>query len=257
MNYEVAMEMQRICTGESRELSRGQIAEEILDIKSITKDFNQEKTDKCTGFYNELIRDDTKKSYDVDSLMEETESIKKQMDDFISANIDSDIFRKIYDDIGEFFMNPPFEGLDNIEYGVNEVCVFSIMEYFLWKTSEKYDHERVRREYKESIAKRTYDEVAEHWIGVYDDLQERYDNIGVEFDGEFALHEKLAGCCIVAIAAIRDQDKFALDMAQAGAEAKGSQIIKDYLEDKYEEGESSFTDNVINLFDFVYGNLKN
>ncbi|MFR6258722.1 MAG: hypothetical protein ACLULK_08100, partial [Anaerovoracaceae bacterium] len=115
MNYEVAMEMQRICTGESRELSRGQIAEEILDIKSITKDFNQEKTDKCIGFYNELIRDDTKKSYDVDSLMEETESIKKQMDDFISANIDSDIFRKIYDDIGEFFMNPPFDGLDNIE----------------------------------------------------------------------------------------------------------------------------------------------
>lgn len=256
MNYEVAMEMQKICTGESRELSRGQLAEEILDMPRITKNFNQEKTDKCMAFYNELIKDETKKTYDVDLLMEETEAIKKEMEDFISDDKDSDVFTRIYDNIGEFFMSPPFEGLDNIEYGVNEVCVFSITEYFIWKTSKEYDHDRIHREYRDSIARRTYDEVAEHWIKVYDDLQSRYDSIGADFKGENAFQEKLAACCIVAIAAIRDQDKFALDMAQAGAEEKGRQIITDYLEDKYEEGESSFTDNVIKLFEFVSENLK-
>ncbi len=33
MNYEVVMELQRICAGEKCELTRGQIAEETIDIK--------------------------------------------------------------------------------------------------------------------------------------------------------------------------------------------------------------------------------
>ena len=32
MNYETVMEMQRICAGEKCELTRGQIAEETIDI---------------------------------------------------------------------------------------------------------------------------------------------------------------------------------------------------------------------------------
>lgn len=37
MNYETVMEMQRICAGEKCELTRGQIAEETIDIKKETK----------------------------------------------------------------------------------------------------------------------------------------------------------------------------------------------------------------------------
>lgn len=259
MNFEVAVEMQRISTGEKRKLSRGQIAEEVLDIKSLTKDFNEEKTAECMDFYNKLISDDAEKEYDVELIIEESDALKKEMEDFIRNNIGSDIFSSMYDDIGEFFMTPPFEGLDNIEYGVNEVCVFSILEYFMWKAAEAsdedYDHEKCRAEYRDSIAKRTYEEVADHWIDVYDDLQKRYGKLEEKLKGN-PLAEKIAACAIVAISAIRDQDKFALDMVEAGAVEKGRAIFEDFNGDEYTEGESVFTDNVAKLLQFVYGHVN-
>lgn len=255
MDFETAMEMQRICTGESRELTRGRIAGEVLDINQLTKGFNEERRDKCIAFYEELTADDTVKVYDADALVEETESIKAQFDEFLKSTAGDDMCRTLFEKISEFFMVPPFEGLDGVEYGVNEVCVFSVLEYFIWKVAGKHDHEQCRRDYRDSIAERTYEEVGDHWIGVYDELQKRYDRIGGDFEEEKALAEKLAGCCIVAIAAIRDQDSFALDMAQSGAEEKGRAIASAYLEGTYEEGESSFTDNVVRLFEFVRDNI--
>lgn len=255
MNFEVAMEMQRICAGETGELTRGQIAGEVIDIKGITKGFNQERTDKCKAFYEELSADGTKKMYDADSLVEETEAIKAQFDAFLESTAGDDMCGTLFEKISEFFMTPPFEGLDNVEYGVNEVCVFSVLEYFIWKTADGHDHGQCRSDYRDSIAERTYEEVADHWIGVYDDLQKRYDAVGKGFDGARALQEKLAACCIVAIAAIRDQDAFSLDMAQAGAEEKGREIAGAYLDGAYDEGESSFVDNVVRLFEFVRENI--
>lgn len=255
MDFETAMEMQRICTGERRELSRGRIAGEVLDIGQLTKGFNQERRDKCTAFYEKLTSDETKKVYDADALVEETERIKAQFDEFLKGTAGDDMCGELFEKISEFFMTPPFEGLDGVEYGVNEVCVFSVLEYFVWKVTGKHDHEQCRRDYRDSIAERTYEEVGDHWIGVFDDLQRRYGLIGGELSDEKALAEKLAGCCIVAIAAIRDQDSFALDMAQAGAEEKGREIAAAYLEGSYEEGESSFTDNVMRLLEFVKANL--
>ncbi|MBQ3522732.1 MAG: hypothetical protein IJA38_07860, partial [Bacteroidales bacterium] len=146
-----------------------------------------------------LCSDDTKKTYDIDLLLEETDAIKKEFDDFIASSGGNDSFQVIFDAIGEFFMTPPFEGLDSIEYGVNEVCVFSILEYFVGKEPEEHDHDTVRKEYRDSIADRTYEEVGDHWIGVYDDLQKRYDKLWSAFDGERAFEYKLAACSIVAI----------------------------------------------------------
>jgi len=255
MDFETAMEMQKICTGESRELERGKIAEEVLDFNKLTKGFNQERRNKCETFYQEMISDETKKLYDAEMLVEETENIKARFDEFLKSTAGDDMCRTLFEKISEFFMVPPFEGLDGVEYGVNEVCVFSVLEYFLWKGSNQYDHQQCRRDYRDSIAERTYEEVGDHWIGVYDDLQKRYDCIGKDFRGENALYEKLAGCCIIAISAIKDQDGFALDMVQAGAEEKGRIIATSYLDETYEEGESSFTDNVIRLFEFVRDNI--
>lgn len=256
MDYEAAIEMQRICTGETRVLSRGQIAGEVIDIKTVTKHFRPAKAEKCEAFYNEMIRDDTRKEYDIDVLLEETESIKAEFEQFLKSIAGDDLFQKLFDDISEFFMTPPFEGMDGIEYGVNEVCVFSLLEYFMGRMSENHDHEQCRADYRNSIEERTYPEVADHWIGVYDSLQKRYETIGKDFTGERALEEKLAACCIVAIAAIRDQDAFALDMAQAGAEEKGRIIAQDYLDGTYQEGESAFTDNTVRLFEFAYGEIR-
>lgn len=256
INFETAIEMQKICTGETRELSRGQIAEEVLDIDNIVKSFGEEKAEKCRAFYKKLINDREKKPYDVELLLEETEAVKKAMEDFLTANSDDDSFIALFDAISEFFMVPPFEGLDSIEYGVNEVCVLSVLEYFIWKTAEKHDHEKIRKDYRDNIAERTYPEVGDHWIGVYDDLQKRYDKIGADDESENALMNKMAGCSIIAISAIKDQDSFALDMVQVGAETKGRSIVEEYLAETYEEGESTFTDNVIKLMEFVWGYIN-
>lgn len=255
IDFETAIAMQRICTGENVELTRGQIAGETIDIDKVTSRFKPEKAQLCREFYDKLVNDSTKKLYDVELLLEETESIKKEFDDFLAANKGNDSFQEIIDGIGDFFMTPPFEGLDSIEYGVNEVCVFSILEYFRWKTAEKqggkHDHEQIRTEYRDDIAARTYEEVGDHWIGVYDDLQKRYDKLAGSFEGERALQHYMTACCIVAVSAIKDQESFALDMVQAGAVHKGIEIADSYIDGTYDEDESVFTNNVIKLYEFV------
>ena len=61
----------------------------------------------------------------------------------------------------------------------------------------------------------------------------------------------MAACGIVAIAAIRDQDDFSLDMVQAGALQKAREVVEEFSSDTYEEGKSDFTDNVISLLRFL------
>ena len=73
MNYETVMEMQRICAGEKCELTRGQIAEETIDIKKETKNLPIDKAQACEAFYEKMRSDASKKSYDIDSLMAEKE----------------------------------------------------------------------------------------------------------------------------------------------------------------------------------------
>lgn len=257
MDYEVAAEMQRICTGEKRELTRGQIACEVVDLKKATKGLKPELMEKCREFYDRLVSDNQKKLYDVDMLLEETEAIKAEFDEFVKNNRENNMFHYLYDDVGEFFRVPPFEGLDNIEYGVHEVCVFSVLEYFAWKIIPEYDHEGCRSEYRESIAERTYEEVADKWIKVYDDLQRRYGEFDYDVANDSSLKKKLICCCMVAVAAIRDQDSFALDMVQAGAEKKAEAITSACMNDTYKEGESDFTDNVVRLSDFVSMHIRN
>ena len=108
--------------------------------------------------------DASKKSYDIDSLMAEKEAIQQEFDAFRRESIGNDSFHAMYDAISEFFMNPPFEGLDNIEYGVNEVCVFAVLEYVAGRKNADHDHEGCRQDYWDSIAQRTYEETADHWI---------------------------------------------------------------------------------------------
>jgi len=256
IDYAVAMEMQRICTGDTRELTRGQIAGEVLDLKIIPKSFNQEAIDECNAYYDKLVSDETKKMYDVDALLEETETLKAEFQEFVSTRNGGNTFQKFFDDISNFFINPPFEGLDGIEYGVNEVCVFSVLEYFVDKTAEDHDHEKCRMDYRNSIAERTYEATADHWIGVYDDLQKRYADMGNDFEGEYALEKKMMSCSIVALSAIKDQDSFVLDIAQAGADKKAEEIFEEYNSETYKEGSSALTDNVVRLFEFLCREIR-
>ncbi len=273
MNYEIVMEMQRICAGEERELTRGQIAEETIDIKKEIRNLPPEKAQECEIFYEKMLQDAAKKAYNVDTLMAEKEAIRQEFDTFRRESIGNDSFHAMYDAISGFFMSPPFEGLDAIEYGVNEVCVFAVLEYVAGRRNADHDHEGCRRDYWDSIAQRTYNATADHWIGAYDDLQKRFDKIWMDADAQDsakdasdgsqadaaktapaadrALQEKMAACGIVAIAAIRDQDPFSLDMVQGGALQKAKEVVEEFMSDTYEEGRSDFTDNVIRLLRFL------
>ena len=256
MDYETAMEMQRICTGEERELARGRIAGEVIDINAETRRLKPGTAEKYRAYYETMKADDTRRVYNIDTLTEETEAIKAQWDEFVKSHKADDIFTRLYDDVGDFFQVPPFEGLDNIEYGVHEVCVLSILEYFTWKTLRGHDHDSFRAQYRDSIAERTYEATADKWIGVYDELQRRYEQTEGNIENEEELRLKLTCCCIVALAAIRDQDSFALDMAQSAAAEKAREIIAARDRGDYKEDESSFTDNVVKLSDFVMDEIK-
>lgn len=256
MDYEAAMAIQRICTGEKAELTKGQIAGEAIDIKKETRGLKPETVRICEEFYERMKADDTAETYDVDTLTEAMEAARAEFDAFMKEHKADDIFTRLYDEVGDFFQVPPFEGLDDIEYGIHEVCVFSILEYFSWKTLRGHDHELCRGEYRDCIARRTFEEVADKWIGVFDDLQSRYEKIEGDMEDERGLAVKLTGCCIIAVTAIRDQDGFALDMAQSAANGKAAEIVAARENDTYREDESSVTDNVVRLYDFVYGQIR-
>lgn len=283
IDYETGIMMQRICTGEELELTRGQIAAAVVDIDKITHGMDDESAVACRDFYEKLTGDDTRRQYDAELLMTETESIKKEMDDFVKGTIDGSL-DEMLDAMDDFFMNVPFEGLDGIEYGVNEVCVFSVLEYFKWKTCEGHDHEKSRKAYRDNIAKRTFEEVGDHWIGVYDKLQKRYDDVCAALEetatsdapsapnasnaagaspGAAAagldrktLREEMAACCIISVAAIRDQDGDTLDILMEAAPLKGRKIVREYDMGTYEEGESTLNDNALRLLDFITENIS-
>lgn len=109
MNYETVMEMQRICAGEKCELTRGQIAEETIDIKKETKIFRSIRHRHAKLFMKNALRC-FEKSYDIDSLMAEKEAIQQEFDAFRRESIGNDSFHAMYDAISEFFMNPPLKG---------------------------------------------------------------------------------------------------------------------------------------------------
>ena len=80
-----------------RELTRGQIAGQVIDVRSLTRGLKAETVARCEEYYEEMKRDGTKKLYDVDSLMEETESVKAQFEDFMKNYKADDIFTKLHD----------------------------------------------------------------------------------------------------------------------------------------------------------------
>ena len=99
MNYETVMEMQRICAGEKCELTRGQIAEETIDIKKETKNLPIDKAQACEAFYEKMRSDVSKKIYDINSLMAEKEAIQQEFDAFRRESIGNDSFHAMYDAI--------------------------------------------------------------------------------------------------------------------------------------------------------------
>ena len=72
IDFETAIAMQKICTGETIELKRGKIVGEVIDIDKIVKNFKEDRAAECREFYDKMVNDNETKMYDVlfYSLME-------------------------------------------------------------------------------------------------------------------------------------------------------------------------------------------
>lgn len=205
IDYEIISKISRIATGGEYELSRGSVAEQMIDIDDYTKFMIKDKADRAKKFYEELIKDDTKILYDLDKLDADIADMKKSIDAYLEGDEGETVFERMYDSIERLFVSPPFEGLDDIPYGIGEMCVFSVLEYFTVK-KYGYDHEDLRKKYKDSIASRTEAGSSDYWINVYDMLQKRYEGLTLD------------QCSQMAVAAMRVQNEEYFDAIRKNAE---------------------------------------
>lgn len=253
MNFEVALAMQKVATGETVELTKGQIAEQAIDLNIMLYNFSEEKTERCTAYYNEMIANDEKTAYDIDTLTAEIDAQRKQFMNFIYNEDSSDQFAKMIAAIEELLINSPFEGLDNIAYGIAEVCIFSELEFFTWKKLG-LDHDLHRNQYRENLVNSTEGEaVADFWMELYDDLQKIYEGFGGDLENTEDFRRAILACSLISLAAIKDQDREILKLRSAKAMEKAQEILGELDADDYDEGLSDITDNAVAMLRFVYG----
>lgn len=253
MNFEVVMAMQQVCTGEKVQLTKGQIAEQAIDLNVMLKNFSEEKTNRCTAYYNEMISNEEKNTYDIDALMQELEAQRKQFKNFIYNEDSGDQYVKMIESIEELLINSPFEGLDSIAYGIAEVCIFSELEFFTWKKLG-LDHEIHRSQYRENLINSTEGEaVADYWMGVNDYLQSIYAALDIPMSNDDDFKKAIIASSLISLAAMRDQDKDMLDMMKGRAPSKAQEILDSLNDETYDEGLSDTVDNAVAMFKFIYG----
>lgn len=221
IDYEVIMKINQIVTGDELELERGAVAEQMIDIDAYTKNMISDKADRAKEYYAALTEDKTVVKYSLESLNADIESMKKSIDDYLAGTAGESAFEKMYGAMERMFVSSPFEGMDDVPYGIGELCVFAVLEYFAVK-EKGLDHEDLRRKYKESVAGRTESGSADYWIGIFDSLQKRFDSLSLE------------QCSQMAVAAMRVQNEEYFDAIRKNAEtmdepSSNARVLSDFV----------------------------
>lgn len=252
MNFEIAMAIQKACTGEQVELRKGLIAEHAVELDKWVDGMSTEKAERCTAFYNEMVNDETLDVYDADKLMDEIRAQEKKFKNFVFKEDKEDQFLRMQDATEELLMNSPFIGMDSIAYGIAEMAIISQLEFFTWKKLG-LDHDLHRNQYYNALVNSTEGEaVADYWIKVYDNLQKRYETFGTDFEDDRKFQVSILACALVALAAMRDHDEYALDFAAGRAVSKAEEIMTELEENDYDEGLSDTVDNAVAMHRFIY-----
>lgn len=188
IDYEVISKVNDIATGGKQVLTRGQVAAQTVDISKFVGNMVEDRAERAIAYYNSILDDKTEKEYDLDSLEEERSRIISAIEEHIKE--DTTTFEKLFAAIERFFISPPFEGMDAIPYGVCEVCVFSVVEYFAGD-----DHEELRSKYLDNLTRRIGPENGKYWMDIFNGLQARYEGL------------ELKMCCQIAISAMLHQSE--------------------------------------------------
>ncbi len=252
MNFEMAMAIQRACTGENVELAKGTIAEHAVEIDKWIEGMNAEKAERCKAFYEEMISDKTTAVYNADALMDEIRAQEKKFKNFVFKEDKEDQFLRMQDATEELLMNSPFIGMDTVAYGIAECCIIAQLEFFTWKKLG-LDHDLHRNQYYDALVNMTEGvAVADYWIKVYDELQKRFETFGTDFENDRSFQVSIIACALVALAAMKDHDEYSLDFASGRAVSKAEEIMTELENDDYDEGLSDIVDNAVAMHRFVY-----
>ena len=215
MNFEVALAMQKVATGETVELTKGQIAEQAIDLNIMLSKFSEEKAARCKVFYDEMIKNEEKAEYNIDMLTAEIDAQRKAFMNFVYNEDSSDQFVKMIDAIEELLINSP---------------------------------------YRENLVNCTEGEaVADFWMKLYDDLQGIYGKLTGSIEDTEDFRRAILACSLISLAAIKDQDREILELRSVKAIEKAQEILDELNADDYDEGLSDITDNAVAMLRFVYG----
>ena len=180
IDFETVQKINDVATGGKEILTRGQVASVLVDMDDFTKHMVEDRAERAREVYEKILTDDTSKEYDINLLDEERESIINEIRESISN--DTTTFEKLFSSIEGFFISPPFEGMDDVPYGICEVAVFSVLEYFAGD-----DHEVLKEKYRENLTRRLGKPNADYWIDIYSSLQKRYEGLELNSCSQIAI----------------------------------------------------------------------
>ena len=252
---EAARRLQGIVVSGPDQMSKAEVILALIDSPEEMKDLTEEKLAKYTELYNEYMTMDETVEMSAEMAYDIVAEAKEKFKEIVrEINNEDDLYRRLFDEVQSFLFNPPFEGLDDQPYGLVEIAVFTLLEYFAHKQNG-FDHDQYMENYRKSIADRTYEENANvHMKKNILPLQAAFDKGLAQLNEGEDPDVGLALCSILALTNVKTPDMVPLIVA--GSVDTAREIVSDIKEDFYVEGQSDLADNVNKLMIFIRSTLK-
>lgn len=252
---EAVRKLQGIVVSGPDQMSKAEVILALIDSPEEVKDLTEEKMAKYKALYDEYMAMDEPIEMSAEMAYDITEEAKAKFKEIVKEiDNEDDLYKRLYDEVQEFLFNPPFEGLDDQPYGLVEIAVFTLLEYFANKRMD-FDHEQYMENYRKSIADRTYEENANvHMKKNILPLQAAFDKGLSKMEEGEDPEVGLALCSILALTNVKTPEM--VPMIVEGSIDTARQIVSDIKEDFYVEGESDLADNVNRLMIFIRSTLK-
>lgn len=241
--------MQGILTGNEETISKAEATLAVIELDKITEDVSEEKAAKCQALYDEYLKDDEQVAVDGDQLVDMIDEIKASFDDILSV-IDSEgeLFNAMLESVQEFLFNPPFDGYDTLPYGLIEIGVWTLLDFYLCKEAG-YDRAEYHERYRNSVADRSNESNADyHMEHNVCKLQTVINKALLAAEGADE-DTKLGIACILTLTNIKTPEM--LEMVAMGAPVMAKEIVPEIKNTDFEVGGNDMTDNVFRLYSYI------
>ena len=252
---EAVRKLQGIVVSGQDTMSTAEVVLALIDSPEEVKGLSSDKMAKYRDLWAKYMAKDEQVEMTADHAYDIIEEAKKGFEEIVKEiETEDDLYKRLFDEVQEFLFNPPFEGLDDQPYGLVEIAVFTLLEYFAHQKID-FDHEQYLENYRKSIAARTYEENANvHMAKNVNPLQKYFgEGLSKLEEGEDP-DVGLALCCILALTNVKTPEM--VPVIVDGSIGTARQIVSDIKEDFYVEGESDLADNVNRLMIFIRNTLK-